>query len=177
MKGYLQKTETEQGWVVLYEQQDPSAEDGMLPLYFNNDRELVMDDKQNLSFYSGKEVEFEIIKLYDDKYGHELIYAKLIRKTVEIDENGKPLTYWGGLAKPDIEKLAEEVYGKGVNYDYEEGFVDGYNKAKETLYTEFDVIKAFEHGWNQRHYGIDDEILLREIQNNLIKSLKQPNEL
>ena len=77
----------------------------------------------------------------------------------------------------EINKLAEEVYGKGVNQDYEEGFVDGYNKAKETLYTEFDIIKAFEHGWNQRHYGIDDEILLREIQNNLIKSLKQPDEL
>lgn len=81
------------------------------------------------------------------------------------------------IRENEINKLAEEVYGKDVNQDYEEGFVDGYNKAKETLYTEFDIIKAFEHGWNQRHYGIDDEILLREIQNNLIKSLKQPDEL
>jgi hypothetical protein len=32
-----------------------------------------------------------------------------------------------------LEKLAEEVYGKGVVPDYEEGFTDGYNKAKETL--------------------------------------------
>jgi flagellar biosynthesis/type III secretory pathway protein FliH len=43
-----------------------------------------------------------------------------------------------------IEKLAEEVYGKGVNQDYEEGFVDGYNKAKETLYTEEQVREAME---------------------------------
>ena len=40
-----------------------------------------------------------------------------------------------------LEKLAEEVYGKGVKEDYEEGFVDGYNKAKETLYTKQDLIE------------------------------------
>ena len=40
-----------------------------------------------------------------------------------------------------LEELAEEVYGKGVKEDYEEGFVDGYNKAKETLYTKQDLIE------------------------------------
>ena len=39
-----------------------------------------------------------------------------------------------------LEKLAEEVYGKGVKEDYEEGFVDGYNKDKETFYTKQDLI-------------------------------------
>jgi len=85
-----------------------------------------------------------------------------------------------------LEKLAEEEYPifdgdlLGIAHNQKHSridFIKGYNKAKETLYTEFDIIKAFEHGWNQRHYGIDDEILLREIQNNLIKSLKQPDEL
>jgi flagellar biosynthesis/type III secretory pathway protein FliH len=43
-----------------------------------------------------------------------------------------------------LEKLAESVYGKGVKEDYEEGFVDGYNKAKETLYTKQDMIDLVE---------------------------------
>ena len=29
-----------------------------------------------------------------------------------------------------VELLAESIYGKGIKPDYEEGFVDGYNKAK-----------------------------------------------
>ena len=45
-----------------------------------------------------------------------------------------------GMSRAFANKLAEEVYGKGVNHDYEEGFVDGYNKAKETLYTKQDMI-------------------------------------
>ena len=65
----------------------------------------------------------------------------------QTDKNGKPLTYWGGLAdkafekESAINKLAEEVYGKNVVPDYEEGYVDGYNKAKETLYSEIEVLQ------------------------------------
>ena len=58
------------------------------------------------------------------------------------DEKGNPMTYWGGK-QDDVEKLAEEVYGKGVVPDYEEGFTDGYNKAKETMYTQEDLCEAF----------------------------------
>lgn len=54
---------------------------------------------------------------------------------VDIRENERKNSQYG------IEKLAEEVYGKGVAPDYEEGFVDGYNKAKETLYTKQDLIE------------------------------------
>jgi hypothetical protein len=247
MKGYLQKTE--QGWVVLYDQrslQDPSAEDGILPLYFNNDRELVMDDKQNLSFYSGKEVEFEIIKLYDDKYGHELTYAKLIRKIVQTDENGNPLTYWGGLEKPkqelhtckycgaettqpddecyakpqqdrscnhtncrevcpecihyigyisedceavknwdrfveqknnelEVEKLAEisselqeATFTIQHKTTYKHGFIDGYNKAKETIYTEEQMESCWIAAMSYRA-GFSNSITYKEF----IQSLKQ----
>jgi hypothetical protein len=35
-----------------------------------------------------------------------------------------------------VNKMAEEMYGKGKVRDYEEGFIDGYKKAQETLYTE-----------------------------------------
>jgi len=83
---------------------------------------------------------------------------ELASTSSQTDENGKPLTYWGGkqnkvmriddinamadadIRENEINKLAEEVYGKDVNQDYEEGFVDGYNKAKETLYTEEQMI-------------------------------------
>lgn len=121
----------------------------------------------------------------------EKYYKKPELLFFQTDEKGKPLTYWGGLEKPkkddvwnaglenEINKLPytkhldDGQYNDGQLAGFELGATWGYNKAKETLYTEFDIIKAFEHGWNQRHYGIDDEILLREIQNNLIKSLKQ----
>jgi len=49
-------------------------------------------------------------------------------------ETTEYLTEWIGNKRNnyfDIEKLAESIYGKGVKEDYEEGFVDGYNKAKE----------------------------------------------
>ncbi len=58
MKGYLCKIEE---WFVIYDQrtmQDPSAEDGMLPLHPNDVA------VSSFSFYNGKEVEFEIMQ-YD----------------------------------------------------------------------------------------------------------------
>lgn len=81
----------------------------------------------------------------------------------QTDENGKPLTYWGGVAKPDVEKLSEEVYGKGVKEDYEEGYVDGYNKAKETLYTEEQVRDAMEFA---RGYSkMTDTVFIKLLKN------------
>lgn len=90
MKGYL--FVTKEGWFVVYDQrtfQDPSAEDGILPVH----PESIADTSFN--FYHGKEVEFEI-NMYDGKSHISNAwngYAKLI----DYDENGKPLTYWGGL--------------------------------------------------------------------------------
>jgi len=74
----------------------------------------------NLLFYNGRQVEFEVLQIDD-------CFAKLV---------------WQKRDKPHVEKLAEEVYGKGVKEDYEEGFVDGYNKAKETLYSEIEVLQV-----------------------------------
>lgn len=158
MKGYLQKTE--EGWFVLYDQrtmQDPSAEDGVLPLhpkyasYFNM--------HLTSTTFLNKEVEFEEEALVDklDCYQNCVFktYAKLIEKT-------------------DVEKLAEEVYGNNVNPDYEEGFVDGYNKAKETLYTEEQVVQSMlkisEYIIDalERRYLIDTNEKAKDI----IKSLK-----
>ena len=79
------------------------------------------------------------------------------------DWNEKPLNYYGEDFGKDcdavknwdsfvaqknneleVQKLAEDVYGKGVKEDYEEGFVDGYNKAKEYFYTKQDLIDLVE---------------------------------
>lgn len=199
MKGYLHKIED---WFVVYDQrtmQDPSAEDGMLPLH---PHDVAIS---SFSFYNGKEVEFEIIQ-YDGTIPILNAwngYAKL----VNTDENGKPLTYWGELKdrtcdhtncrevcpecipyigyisedceavknwdsfveqknnELEVEKLAEDVYGKGVNCDYEEGFVDGYNKAKETLYTKEQLMEVIElarlidYNGSNDYYMSEDEII------------------
>lgn len=64
-----------------------------------------------------------------------------------------------------LEKLAEEVYGKGVKEDYEEGFVDGYNKAKETLYTKEQLMEVIElarlidYNGSNDYYMSEDEII------------------
>ena len=99
--------------------------------------------------------------------------------TKQTDENGKPLTYWGGLADEAFEKesaineLAEEVYGKGVAPDYEEGFVDGYNKACEKYkYTDEDMIKAIDMA---RLQG-PESFLVKYREEDIIQSLKQPKQ-
>jgi hypothetical protein len=53
-----------------------------------------------------------------------------------ISEDCEAVKNWDSFVEQknnelEVEKLAEEVYGKDVNQDYEEGYVDGYNKAKE----------------------------------------------
>lgn len=63
-----------------------------------------------------------------------------------------------------IEKLAEEVYGKGVKEDYEEGYVDGYNKAKETLYTDEQVREAMEFA--RGHSRMTDTEFIKSLKAN-----------
>ena len=68
----------------------------------------------------------------------------------------------------DIEKLAESIYGKGVKEDYEEGYIDGYNKAKETLYTEEQMESCWIAAMSYRA-GFSNSITYKEF----IQSLKQ----
>lgn len=61
-----------------------------------------------------------------------------------ISDDCEEVKNWDNFAEQkNLELLAEEVYGKNVVPDYEEGFIDGYNKAKETLYTKEDMCIAF----------------------------------
>jgi hypothetical protein len=72
------------------------------------------------------------------------------------------------IRENEINKLAEEVYGKDVNQDYEEGFVDGYNKAKQTLYTEEQMESCWIAAMSNRT-GFSNSITYKE----LIQSFKQ----
>jgi hypothetical protein len=51
----------------------------------------------------------------------------------------------------DVDKLAESIYGKGVKEDYEEGFIDGYNKAKEN----YEITSSIRE-LHQYKLGLDD---------------------
>ena len=76
------------------------------------------------------------------------------------------------MVEDDVEKLAKEYannsstnnYEDGINVGKYQGFIKGYNKAKETLYTEEQVMQAYEYGSNAS---------LGVSKTNLIQSLKQ----
>jgi hypothetical protein len=62
-----------------------------------------------------------------------------------VSEDCEEVKNWDSFVEQkNLELLAEEVCGKGVNHDYEEGYVDGYNKAKEVLYTKEEMLEC----WN-----------------------------
>jgi len=75
-----------------------------------------------------------------------------------------------------ISRVRNKIYGEERDLGRE-----CFNKAmelnKDKLFTEFDIIKAFEYGWNQRHFDKTDENELREIQKRFIQSLQQPTEI
>ena len=211
MKGILKKTE--EGWFVVFDQrtmQDPSAEEGILPLH-PIDVKMIDEDSKVFDHIEARikaypNVEFEV-NMYDGK-SHISNAWNGYAKLVATDENGKPLTYWGGLkdrtcdhtncrevcpeCKPyhvsedceevknwdnfveqkNLELLAEEVYGKGIKPDYEEGFIDGYNKAKETLYTEEQIREAIKMAYEfgqAGHFIGEGDLCIKEI----IQSLKK----
>jgi hypothetical protein len=91
------------------------------------------------------------------------------------DENGKPLTYWGGLAENNIEELAGDYalnrgVSKGIEQRIIDGFVAGYNKALEKYkYTDEDMIKAIDMARLQGH----ESFLVKYREEDIIQSLKQ----
>lgn len=183
-KGYLQKTE--HGWDVL-----SNIQNEVIPLspkqinYFN------MHLTSTTTLYNGKEVEFEIERLYDDKYGIELIYATLVRVENEIE---KLATLESEVKQDDedLEELVNQHYPVGYwteeqctirriafrngyreakeNYkvessvrelhQYKLGLEDGYNKAKETLYTKEQVMDAIELARQINYCNQDYEIIV-----------------
>ena len=154
MKGILKKTE--EGWFVIYDQrtmQDPSAEEGILPLHPEDQCILPLDLDLN-----GKEVEFEI-NIYDGKSHISNAwngYAKLIDKSdrscdhtncrevcpecipYPVLDDCEEVKNWDSF----VEKKNKELYyqkqvmnpyptTKHLYTAWEKGFIEGFNKAKE----------------------------------------------
>jgi len=232
MKGTLQKTE--QGWVVNYNYSVNKNDWETLPLHPNDHRDYVLDIKGYFHFYTGKEVEFEIVKEYTDSHTNQVqSYAKLIDHSVDTnkmvcmfeprtDTSSATICKHCGKEKflhnqlPDVGKKVDDTYAWETPFDfvcqdpdcphcgeeirlmqeddeddvdvaddkelfyqkqvmnpytsdspsyvaYEKGFIEGYNKAKEILYTEEQVIAIVE---KSRATGLTAEYI--------IQSLKQP---
>jgi len=217
MKGILQKTG--QGWVIRYDKrtwQDPSAEDGEIPLHpadveqINKDSQVFDNIEARIVAYP--EVEFMIVNKLWGVNDDIISYAKLINQVsptytgeypfkkfsliderpsapasdrtnidlkkmeskldeVLVNETSESLTKWmNSKREEDVEKVAEEEYPEPNPYVIEkEGFIKGYNKAKETLYTEqqlrFAMKYASEITNNKMKYMED-----------YIQSLKQPKQ-
>lgn len=86
MKGYLQKTEG--CWFVIYDQrtmQDPSAEDGILPLHPKNASFLDMNLTSTTFF--NKEIEFEEINLVDKLDYYQNCVFKTYAQFITTDDH------------------------------------------------------------------------------------------
>ena len=131
MKGNLYKTE--EGWFVIFDQrtmQDPSAEDGMLPLHPEYQRILPLD--LNLD---GKEVEFEI-SMYDGKSHISNAwngYAKLVDSS-HVSEETK-------YTEKQLREAMDDACIKGFNNNlglrfnhlYRKDYIDKYIQSLKQL--------------------------------------------
>jgi len=158
MKGTL--TKTDRGWVVNYYYSINKNDWETLPLH--PDFIEMMDTCFTSKFTH--EIEFEIVTEWENgEVGvNGLTYAKLINHIPDV----------GKKVEDDVVKLAEE-YAFKVYHAFEDatwfrplnlGYYAGYKKAKETLYTEEQVRKAYEYGSNAS---------LGVSKTNLIQSLKK----
>ena len=136
MKGTLHKTET--GWVVRYDaMQDNYNYPYPIWDYFSlhpDDVKSINDEYWSFirkSVFDGKEVEFEIVnETYED--GKGCTYAKIINHIADISKMVEDdVKDWAHLTS-----VSKGLDGSVYQSTYEDGFIDGYNKAKETLYTE-----------------------------------------
>jgi hypothetical protein len=95
-------------------------------------------------------------------------YQRLSKKNCEAIVNGYDLD--------DIIEQTKQTLDDSRISSYD-SFKIGFQKALEILgdkkFSEFDITKSFEYGWNQRHFGKTDEDELRVIQKIFIQSLQQ----
>jgi len=203
MKGILKKTE--EGWFVVFDQrtmQDPSAEEGILPLH-PIDVKMIDEDSKVFDHIETRirtypEVEFEV-RMYDGKSHISNAwngYAKIV-DSYPVSEDCEEVKNWDSFvekknAELEVERLAElsselqeATYTPQHKTTYKHGFIDGYNKAKETLYTEEQVKKAYFKGAADVHdkctdrtwRGVETKVdieLLKKLNAEYIQSLKQP---
>jgi hypothetical protein len=155
MKGTLMKTD--QGWMVNCNYSINKNDWETLPLH---PEFIEMMDTCFTSKFTN-EIEFEIVTEWENgEVGvNGLAYAKLINNVPDVVED-------------DVEKLALE-WNNGempMHYHKREGFKSGYNKAKETLYTEEQMRMAFEYGKGVGGLELKDDF------EQYIQSIKQPKQ-
>jgi hypothetical protein len=187
MKGTLVKTD--QGWVVEHKVAEKTPIGykswwGTFPLH----PEFI--EMMNTCFTSKftQEVEFEFVTEWENgEVGvNGLTYAKLIHHPVDtnkmmdhIGEVNEMVNHVPAVGKmvEDVEKLAEEFYPLNDNLYpnsslIRKAFTAGYNKAKETLFTKEDVLKAGEIG-EINHYDYKHIVSLLDEAKAINQSLKQ----
>jgi hypothetical protein len=85
----------------------------------------------------------------------------IVDTTEMVLDNCEEVKNWDNFAEQkNLELLAEQVYGKGIKPDYEEGFIDGYNQAKENLYTKEQVMDAIKLAKQINYCNQDYEIIV-----------------
>lgn len=105
----------------------------------------------------------DVRKMVDDDVEKlELDYYKELEERREVAKN-----FQGQVAgrHPDM-------FGHSEMHHMVRGYVEGYNKAKETLYTEEDMIKCWKYASIDNHQVFGDQIGDNYI--SFIQSLKQP---
>jgi hypothetical protein len=128
MKGLLKKTEIG-NWVVLYTKHHPTMIvkewNSSLPLHPDCVKFYYLTENDNRT-----NVEFEIVKEYTDNHTNQVqSYAKLIKQNELMD---------------DVDKLSWE-YSPVKKLEHEfirSAFKAGYNKARQTMYSEEEVMNA-----------------------------------
>jgi hypothetical protein len=111
-------------------------------------------------------------KLSKDLVESKLDLSKIESKLDEslANETSESLTEWmNGKKEDDVEKLAEKYYGPGdYGLESKQGFIKGYNKAKETLYTEEQVREVIRNCFKSNSLGF----LITE--DDMMRTIKQP---
>jgi hypothetical protein len=112
--------------------------------------------------YDRQDVEFEIQEIILGGVNRQ--YAKLIN--TDVDKLGNDDVPKSGY---DVEKELDEMGEPDDDFQqtYKVGFEEGYNKAKETLYTEEDMLDAFYEGWEAKG------LIWREAKKQFKESIKE----
>jgi hypothetical protein len=135
MRGVLHKTE--QGWIVEY------AKHSELPLHPDDVKQIEEDAKvfDNIEARISAYPEVDFIPITDAKINMVTVFAKLVpfkEQQKQLITEIMDLDAKDGLYEDEVDKLAHQ-YNPVMKLDAEfirAGFKAGYNKAKETLYTE-----------------------------------------
>jgi hypothetical protein len=189
MKGILHKTE--QGWVVNYNY-SVNNNDWYAILLHPTDVKICNDYGDYSVDWDGKEVDFDMVTEWETgEVGvNGLTYAKLMRHPVDtnkmidhigevnemvcvfeprIDTSSATICKWCGQEKflhnhvPDVgNNVDDEIKALKIKLEKVDFYRMGYNRAKETLYTEEQVRKA-----------MNCTVLSAKAKERVIQSLKQ----